>query len=106
MEIFIVAVFILGYLAITIEHTIKIDKLVPALLMMALAWAGVTFGLDGFTQWFDSHASALMNGENGTENFVLMGHDAKLHLMESTLLHHFGKTCEILIFLIGAMTIV
>jgi Na+/H+ antiporter NhaD/arsenite permease-like protein len=106
MEIFIVAVFILGYLAITIEHTIKIDKLVPALLMMALAWAGVTFGLDGFTQWFDSHASALMNGENGTENFALMGHDAKLHLMESTLLHHFGKTCEILIFLIGAMTIV
>lgn len=106
MEIFIVAVFILGYLAITIEHTIKIDKLVPALLMMALAWAGVTFGLDGFTQWFDSHASALMNGENGTENFALMGHDAKLHVMENTLLHHFGKTCEILIFLIGAMTIV
>jgi Na+/H+ antiporter NhaD/arsenite permease-like protein len=27
-------------------------------------------------------------------------------LMESTLLHHFGKTCEILIFLVGAMTIV
>jgi Na+/H+ antiporter NhaD/arsenite permease-like protein len=106
MEIFIVAVFILGYLAITVEHTIKIDKLVPALLMMALAWAGVTFGLDGFTQWFDSHASALMNGENGTENFALMGHDAKLHVMENTLLHHFGKTCEILIFLIGAMTIV
>jgi Na+/H+ antiporter NhaD/arsenite permease-like protein len=26
--------------------------------------------------------------------------------MEETLLHHFGKTCEILIFLIGAMTIV
>jgi Na+/H+ antiporter NhaD/arsenite permease-like protein len=26
--------------------------------------------------------------------------------MEGTLLHHFGKTCEILIFLIGAMTIV
>lgn len=106
MEIFIVAVFILGYLAITVEHTIKIDKLVPALLMMALAWAGVTFGLDGFTQWFDSHASALMNGENGTENFALMGHEAKLHVMENTLLHHFGKTCEILIFLIGAMTIV
>ncbi|MDG0974708.1 MAG: sodium:proton antiporter NhaD [Crocinitomicaceae bacterium] len=106
MEIFIVTVFILGYLAITLEHTIKIDKLVPALLMMALAWAGVTFGLDGFAQWFDSHASALMNGENGTENFAVMGHEDKLHVMENTLLHHFGKTCEILIFLIGAMTIV
>ena len=63
MEIFIVAVFILGYLAITLEHTIKVDKLVPALLMMALAWAGVAFGLDGFTSWFDSHLSAMLNGQ-------------------------------------------
>jgi len=100
MEIFIVAVFALGYLAITLEHSIKIDKLVPALLMMALAWAGVAFGLDGFTSWFDSHAHSMIEG------FGLLGHEEKLHIMESTLLHHFGKTCEILIFLVGAMTIV
>ncbi len=100
MEIFIVAVFVLGYLAITLEHSIKVDKLVPALLMMALAWAGVAFGLDGFTSWFDSHAMKMLEGFGG------MDHEAKLHLMESTLLHHFGKTCEILIFLVGAMTIV
>lgn len=106
MEIFIVSVFALGYLAITLEHTIKIDKLVPALLMMALAWAGVTFGLDGFTIWFDAHAGALMDGENGTADFAALGHEGKLETMESTLLHHLGKTCEILVFLIGAMTIV
>lgn len=106
MEIFIVSVFILGYLAITLEHQLKVDKLIPALIMMAFAWAGVAFGLEHFTTWFDSHASTLMNGENGTENFALMGHEAKLHVMENTLLHHFGKTCEILIFLVGAMTIV
>jgi Na+/H+ antiporter NhaD/arsenite permease-like protein len=100
MEIFIVAVFVLGYLAITLEHSIKIDKLVPALLMMALAWAGVAFGLDGFTSWFDSHDMKMLEG------FVDMDHESKLHLMEGTLLHHFGKTCEILIFLVGAMTIV
>ncbi|MCB0401362.1 MAG: sodium:proton antiporter NhaD [Flavobacteriales bacterium] len=100
MEIFIVVVFVLGYLAITIEHSLKIDKLVPALLMMALAWAGVAFGLDGFTTWFDSHAHSMLEG------FGLMEHEEKLHLLESTLLHHFGKTCEILIFLVGAMTIV
>ena len=99
-EMLIVIVFILGYTAITIEHTLKIDKLVPALLMMALAWAFVAFGLDTFTGWFDSHAHKLMEG------FGLLDHEEKLHLMESTLLHHFGKTCEILIFLIGAMTIV
>ena len=99
MILFIVSVFVLGYLAITLEHTLKIDKLIPALLMMALAWAGVAFGLDGFTSWFDSHNSVLMDISS-------QGHEEKLHLMESTLLHHFGKTTEILIFLVGAMTIV
>ena len=48
METIIVVIFILGYLAITLEHTFKIDKLVPALLMMALAWACVAIGIDGF----------------------------------------------------------
>jgi Na+/H+ antiporter NhaD/arsenite permease-like protein len=99
MEIFIVSVFILGYLAITIEHSLKIDKLIPALIMMALAWAGIAFGLDNFTTWFDSENSVLLN-------IADLGHEERGHLMESTLLHHFGKTCEILIFLIGAMTIV
>lgn len=111
----ILVVFILGYFAITIEHSLKIDKLVPALLMMALAWALIAFGIDGFGTWFDSHHSALMNGQivpgaHGEDmvmdNFSAMAHEARLHTMEGTLLHHFGKTCEILIFLVGAMTIV
>lgn len=100
MEIFIVSVFILGYLAITLEHQLKIDKLIPALVMMAFAWAGVAFGLDGFTNWFNSHDAVLMTLDN------TVNHESRLHLMENTLLHHFGKTCEILIFLVGAMTIV
>ena len=37
---------------------------------------------------------------------VTMDQLSKMSWMEDTLLHHFGKTCEILIFLIGAMTIV
>lgn len=111
MEIIILVVFILGYLAITLEHSLKIDKLVPALLMMALAWALVAFGIDGFGTWFDSHHSALMEGQtlhDGTilANFAAENHEGRLHIMEGTLLHHFGKTCEILIFLVGAMTIV
>ena len=111
MEIFILTVFVLGYSAITLEHSLKVDKLVPALLMMALAWAAVAFGLDGFTTWFDSHHSAMLNGQtlaDGTvmQNFTDLVHIDRLHLMEGTLLHHFGKTCEILIFLVGAMTIV
>lgn len=99
MEIFIVSVFVLGYLAITLEHNLKIDKLIPALVMMALAWTGIAFGLDGFEHWFDSHNSTLLD-------FGSFSEENKHHLFENTLLHHFGKTCEILIFLVGAMTIV
>ena len=86
MELVVVVIFILGYLAITLEHNLKIDKLVPALVMMALAWAVVAV----------SHLPVFHIGAHGLE-------DAHL---EEVLLHHFGKTCEILIFLIGAMTIV
>jgi len=39
MEIILVFIFALGYLAITLEHTLKIDKLIPALAMMAILWA-------------------------------------------------------------------
>ena len=39
METILLGIFILGYLAITLEHSLKIDKLIPALGMMALLWA-------------------------------------------------------------------
>lgn len=107
MEGFILAVFILGYLAITLEHNLKVDKLIPALLMMALAWAGVAFGIDSFTTWFDSDNHHLVEGFADLASHSDDHHEVtKMTWMESTLLHHFGKTCEILIFLIGAMTIV
>ncbi len=99
-ETIIVIVFILGYVAIATEHSLKVDKLVPALLMMAFAWALVAFGIDDFTAWFDSDHHKILDG------FGSWDHDDKLHKLESTLLHHFGKTSEILFFLVGAMTIV
>lgn len=100
METAIILVFVIGYLAITLEHNLKIDKLIPALVMMAICWALIALGLDSFTQWFNSAEHALL------DNFGLLGHEEKLHLMEETLLHHLGKTAEILVFLLGAMTIV
>lgn len=97
MEIFIVLTFILGYVAITMEHTLKMDKLIPALLMMALSWAAIAFGIEGVTRWFDPTTAQLITDFSQLD---------KHHLLEDTLLHHFGKTAEILIFLMGAMAIV
>jgi Na+/H+ antiporter NhaD/arsenite permease-like protein len=106
METFVLLIFVLGYLAITLEHNLRLDKLIPALLMMALAWAGISIGLDDFTAWFDSHMHSMMDGSHGTRVFADLGHEERMKVMEETLLYHFGKTAEILIFLIGAMTIV
>ena len=106
METAIVIVFILGYLAITLEHSIKIDKLVPALLMMAISWALIAFGLDNFSNWFDSNNHSMVSGFSSLPHHSELHGASKMRWFEDTLLHHFGKTCEILIFLIGAMTIV
>ena len=100
MEALIILIFVLGYLAITLEHNLKLDKLIPALAMMAICWALIAFGIDGYATWFDSAKGALVEG------FSAFSHDEKMHLMEETLLHHLGKTAEIIVFLLGAMTIV
>lgn len=100
MESIIIIVFVLGYLAITLEHNLKIDKLIPALVMMAICWAVIALGIDHFPQWFDSAKHQML------DNFGLLEHEEKMHMMEETLLHHLGKTAEILVFLLGAMTIV
>ena len=88
MELVIISVFVLGYFLITIEHSIKIDKLIPALAMMAIMWAIIALN---HLQLFHINLD------------LLQLEDAHL---DETLLHHLGKTAEILIFLLGAMTIV
>jgi Na+/H+ antiporter NhaD/arsenite permease-like protein len=76
MELSLILIFIIGYTAISFEHALRIDKLIPALLMMTLSWALIAL--------------------NATD----------IHALSENLLHHFGKTAEILIFLMGAMAIV
>ena len=100
MEIAIILVFVIGYLMITLEHTIKLDKTVPALIMAAVMWALLAtslltvFKIDGGLVPIYQHLD-IPNVEH-----------AKLEAIEEVLLHHLGKTAEILFFLIGAMTIV
>ena len=111
MEAVIIIVFVVGYLAITLEHSIKIDKLIPALVMMAISWALISLGLDNFTEWFDSTSHGLVDGFRDLPLEAMVEHgevpgQTKKGLMEATLLHHLGKTAEILVFLLGAMTIV
>ncbi|MBL7775477.1 MAG: sodium:proton antiporter NhaD [Saprospiraceae bacterium] len=76
MEGLLIAVFVLGYLAITLEHTIKIDKAASAMITGVLCW----------TIYISSETD----------------HHAVVHHLEA----HLGEISGILFFLLGAMTIV
>ena len=88
IETIILVVFVSGYLAIAFEHTLKLDKLIPALIMMAVMW--------GLISYFD-----LTVFEIDTKNKELIPEKLKYVLN-----YFLGHTAEILVFLIGAMTIV
>jgi len=76
MELLIILVFVVGYLLITLEHSLHIDKAAPALLLGVLTWAI-------FSVWTGDH-----------------------HHVEEELFHHLPEIVNILFFLLGAMTIV
>jgi len=92
----ILVVFIIGYLTIVLEHPLKLDKTVPALIMGASCWALLAIGFNnGWLSAIGHHGDAFtVAGDHGHDDFT------------QALIHHLGKTSEILIFLIGAMTIV
>ena len=95
----VVLVFILGYLTIVFEHPLHLDKTVPALLMGALCWALAAVGFNG------GELAIVDSHEHLYSMMSEAGHAAE-EGFKNTLLHHLGKTAEILVFLIGAMTIV
>lgn len=95
--ILILSVFVLGYLTIVFEHPLKLDKTVPTLLMASIMWALLSIGFNnGALNIVDAHEHffSFSGGHGAEEGF------------KNALLHHLGKTAEILVFLIGAMTIV
>ncbi|MBP6695889.1 MAG: sodium:proton antiporter NhaD [Saprospiraceae bacterium] len=99
----VILVFVIGYLSIVFEHPLKLDKTVPALLMGAVMWALVALGYNyGLLGIIDGHAhtSTLFGVSDPVK--IVEGQD----FFSATLIHHIGKIAEILIFLIGAMTIV
>ena len=71
-----IIVFVLGYIAIALEHPLKIDKAASALIIGGLGWA--LFSFTGINH----------------------------HDLTHEIQHHLVDIAEILFFLLGAMTIV
>ncbi|HEX4888176.1 MAG TPA: sodium:proton antiporter NhaD [Luteibaculaceae bacterium] len=98
IESALIGIFCLGYLAITLEHNIKIDKAASALLTGVVCWVLVVFNADTLVNAFPDDSMLKFN-------FLAHG-DTALHFFTGELRHHLGEIAEILFFLLGAMTVV
>ena len=105
MFIIMVVVFVLGYLAIALEHPLRVDKAVPALMIGSLMWVLYIFGaFDIFTAGLsEAWNSYIHDGHgHGEPGIAEMRH----FIVDKEIIHHLGEIAEILFFLFGAMTIV
>jgi Na+/H+ antiporter NhaD/arsenite permease-like protein len=105
MFIVMVVVFVLGYLAIALEHPLHVDKAIPALAIGTLLWVLYIFGAyDIFTAGLSTawNRHILSGHETGELGIEAMRH----FIVEGEIIQHLGDISEILFFLLGAMTIV
>ncbi len=97
----IVIIFVVGYLAIALEHKLHINKAASALITGVVCWALYILNLEQLLpsgiipHWFEEEAQAEQVSNVG------------LHFaIEAQHLHLTGEIASILFFLMGAMTIV
>ena len=95
----LILIFFLGYLAITLEVPLKLDKTVPALLTASVLWGLLAIGFN--SGWF-----SVIDNNGLVYNILKENKEFQIEGFHAVLSHHFAATAEILIFLIGAMTIV
>lgn len=100
MELIVLAIFVLGYLFIALEHSFHIDKAASALLTGTICWGLFVVGVHEVPAHLVEDFSLFAAGFNGTESQALH------QFFEHRLLHHMEDISSILFFLLGAMTIV
>jgi Na+/H+ antiporter NhaD/arsenite permease-like protein len=105
MELFIILVFVVGYLAIALEHPIKINKTASALLTAVICWT--IFTVSGASETLlNSDRYLHFIHELGEKAATLSAGELHLEFVEEQLGHHLVEIAQILFFLMGAMTIV
>ncbi|MBN2637816.1 MAG: sodium:proton antiporter NhaD [Bacteroidales bacterium] len=110
--ILMLAVFVLGYTAIALEHSIEVDKAASALLLGVLVW--VIYILDSTQILSLGFSTAWKEFEEGTGLKDLLAmhphadmlEQARHFIVHNQIIEHLGDISEILFFLLGAMTIV
>ncbi len=106
MNTTLIIIFVVGYLAIALEHPIKVDKTASALILGMTLWicyalggASIVPAVSGehFREYLASHP-----GLQGSS----LAHQTLSYIIDVDIVEHLGDITQTLLFLIGAMTIV
>ena len=109
METLVIIVFVIGYIAIALEHPIKINKTASALLAGVICWT--LFVLSEPSAAVTDSASygsflEILKVELGDKFNALSSGELYREFVTTELSHHLSSIAQILFFLMGAMTIV
>ena len=105
MYILMLVIFVLGYTAIALEHSIRVDKAATALITGVLCWTVYVLGASGIVNFEGiPHAVLGLFQEEG----VAQGQSEIIthYVTHFQILEHLAEIASILFFLVGAMTIV
>lgn len=102
----IVVIFIIGYLAIALEHPLKVDKTASALLLGMLLWVLYALGSSEIVPFVSAEKFRQFIAENPSLSSKPLSSQTLQYVLNIDIIEHLGDITQTLLFLIGAMTIV
>ncbi|MGL5637090.1 MAG: sodium:proton antiporter NhaD [Bacteroidales bacterium] len=106
MITWMIVLFLAGYTCIAMEHPLKIDKAATALLTGMLLWIMyIAYSIHVVPEVSAGEFNHFIQTHSELTNASLWEQCVKF-VLEYQIIEHLGEVCEILVFLVGAMTIV
>lgn len=106
MTTLIIVVFVIGYLGIALEHTIKVNKTATAILTGVICWTLFMFTTPTDDILTGQAYQKFVNVEHLDNVASLSLEEMHRHFVSFSLSEHLAEISQILFFLLGAMTIV
>lgn len=102
----LIVLFFIGYLAIALEHPLKVDKTATALMLGMLLWIIYALGAEYIVPLIDKESLQAYVASHPIMQNKSLHQQALGYVTDVKLVHTLGDVTQTLFFLIGAMTIV
>lgn len=102
----IIVIFVVGYLAIALEHPLKVDKTATALLLGMVLWVCYALGADQIVPTISADKFHEFLSQNPSLADKPLHTQTLEYIVNVDIIEHLGDITQTILFLLGAMTIV